>query len=355
MGFESFNQPTRAETSKDLSDEKTVQEFSWGNSPDSNDGLGIESKNDSEVSFDDPETVENYNIKKEAILGHIAELDAELQSVTEEPGEHIDEVYMNELFEQRDFLQQEKVRVSANYPGDWTTLLHNRMLDPLTKDKFVAQRTESMVVMKSGSPSPLDRPYEHQQHYQEQIDDYDNRVNGIFSVTQTGQATDFKRKPHHLGEGNIDQPGTVFLDAADKAGIPLSVRQKNIIEAHEKGHGLRDFQSPLDKTEVRAIIDDEALDELLQSYREAEASGERSGRFRSTYLEKPEEIIERMAQFKNYFGMTADEQFTQKHLEHIRKHYVADTGLDNGVSDFLICITLKTAPAFLQVINKYPI
>jgi hypothetical protein len=33
-----------------------------------------------------------------------------------------------------------------------------------------------------------------------------------------------------------------------------------------------------------------------------------------------------MSQVKNYFGMSGFEEFTQEHLDYVRKNYVQDTG-----------------------------
>lgn len=262
---------------------------------------------------------------------------------------------MNELLNNRERLQQEILTASANYPGDWTLLFRDRMLDPTTKERFIAQRTEAMSGMLSGQPGTFERrPREYQSHYQAQIDNYDTRVEEIFNRTNIGTAAEYGKSPRNLGQSGIDQPGTIFTDA-EFQGKPLSSRQLNIVEAHEKGHGFRDYTSQLDSAEIKSVIDGEALFELTSEHRLKESRGEKEGRFRSIYVERPDEIIERMAQFKNYFGMRANDTFEKKHLDHIRNHYISDTGLDNGITDLLRCVTPKTEAAFLKVINKYPI
>jgi len=251
--------------------------------------------------------------------------------------------------------EDELISSSANYQGDWTLLLRERMLDPVTKERFIKQRDEAMPAMLTGkSNGLLDRSEEFKQHYQDQIDHYEDRVNHIFSMTGMGLAGRYAQSPISLGEGDIDKPGIVFSDAIKGDGMPLTAHQKNIVESHEKGHGLRDFHSLLDKTEIRSVVDFKELDELTKERRIAEG-GFRTQRFVPGYLSKPDEIIERMSQFKNYFGMKASDIFTKKHLDYVRQHYVADIGLDNGVNDLLRCVTPSTEEAFLYVINKYPI
>ena len=268
------------------------------------------------------------------------------------------EAQIQELFDRRQGLQEQLLAGSANYPGDWTELLLARMRDPISKQKFIEQRREALPGLKEGA-APTEYQggkYEkgYQSHYQSQVDGYDQRLEHIFASTAIGKASEFGKAPRNLGQNSINNPGVIFTDATH-GGAPLTSRQMNIVEAHEKGHGLRDFTSPIDRQELRAVIDPELLNKLTEEYQELERTGQKEGRFRGSYVEHPDEIIERMAQFKNYFGMGATDTFTQKHLEYVKAHYVTDTGLDNGVTDLLSCITPKTEAAFLKIINKYPI
>jgi len=57
------------------------------------------------------------------------------------------------------------------------------------------------------------------------------------------------------------------------------------------------------------------------------------------YLTMPDEIIERMSQLRNYFGLSAKDVFTPEHLEYARAHYVSDTGLDNQMSLLMNVVT----------------
>ncbi len=108
----------------------------------------------------------------------------------------------------------------------------------------------------------------------------------------------------------------------------------SMIEAHEKGHTLRTLHRS------------EYLDSLFSA-----AFTFPPG---SMYLdtEKPDELIERMAQLKNYFGIKDDEKFTPQHLEHARKHYIEDLGFDNNMSEFFNAITQEKEFAFLKLMNS---
>jgi len=365
MRFESFN--TKPKNSSEVSPEDA--------------GQSIESENHENIFYGDtagdisPETtadasyeqeteqpinkearLEAYHSRNEAIDSNIEDIEHQLVSLhnQEQTTPPLDQSALEELLNRRDELLQEKVQDSANFPGDWTGLLQNRMLDPVTKERFITQKTAAMASMQPGAPNLDDvgNKYgkRYASHYQSQIDNYDKRVADVF--TSTTIEIDSSNK-HNLGHGNIDAPGTVYLNAESRKSGPLTIRQKNIIEAHEKGHGLRDYQSLFEKSEIQSVIDGEVLAALTSERSSAETNGDE--RFRPRYVTTPEEIIERMAQFKNYFGMSATDRFTKDHLNHIRAHYISDTELDNGVSDLLRCVTQKTESAFLSIINKYPI
>ena len=300
----------------------------------------------------DPETAAaEYWLKNNELTIQLQNLMVEIQDLQQQPSPSPEALRRLAALEaEQSNLQQEQISAAANYSGDWTLLLQERLRDPLTKQKFITQRMKALPTLKDGEPSQFDKPETFKSHYQQQIDHYDENVAQAFLYTNTGPAASFGAIPSQLGTHSAatESQGAVFSDAI-KDERPLTLRQKNIIEAHEKGHGLRDFRSPIDRAEIKSVIDTTVLQSLLA---EKQAKGQR---MKHEYLDHPDEIIERMAQFKNYFGMNAQETFTSAHLAYIREHYVADTNLDNNVTDFLRCVTKETEPAFLKIINSYPI
>ncbi|MES2225230.1 MAG: hypothetical protein V4480_00280 [Patescibacteria group bacterium] len=251
--------------------------------------------------------------------------------------------------DQLETAETELIAAEANYPGHWTLLLEDRLRDPETKRKFVQVRTEALPSLRQGEPGQFDKEKQFQSHYEAQIADYDKNIDSVFNTTNIGNASEFGRPPLHAGMGNIGEPGTVFLDAETREGVPLTTRQKMIIEAHEKGHGMRDFQGS-DADEIRSTLDFNVLAE-----RESLTTAENPQNRFVNYLRDASEIVERMAQLKNYFGFKGDEEFTRLHLEFAKKHYIQDTGLDNTMSHFFAAITPETENQFLAVMNKYPI
>ncbi len=246
-------------------------------------------------------------------------------------------------------LESQLIEAEANYPGNWTELLQRRMNNPAIQEQFRRTRQETLPSLKEDVPGALDKVNKFQSHYEEQMDSLQDNIDSVFNVTEIGNAADFHKEPTHLGTGNFGKPGAVFLDATHRDGRPLTPRQKMIIEAHEKGHGLRDFQGS-DANEIRGSLDFSVLDEQERVATEKDPKD----RFRN-YLAKPEEIVERMSQFKNYFGFEGEESFTDKHLAYAREHYVPDTGLDNRMSEFLSGVTPATEQAFMRVVNKYAV
>ncbi len=136
-------------------------------------------------------------------------------------------------------------------------------------------------------------------------------------------------------------------------------KKMSAVEAHEKGHkvrrygGLREYFAPgfnFDLiTYTKADSDRAQLFDPLAV--EAEADGKISGGLQA-YMSSPNEIAERMAQLKNYFGFKGAEEFTANHLKYAREHYIEDTGLDTLMTQFFQAITPETEKEFLRLINS---
>ncbi len=245
-------------------------------------------------------------------------------------------------------LQKEKVATSSNYPGDWTSLLQERITNPVNKERILEMKTAARGTMIPGRNRNGGNPEDFQSHYDYQLRHHDRIVNNVFAETKIS----FDPLTYDLngnGHGAILNPGLVHMDAKDSlTGKLLSNRQKNIIEAHEKGHGLRDFTSPLEKADFIGLLDTDAIiakHDLVASKVPTEKLVE--------YLLQPVEIAERMAQLKNYFGFRGNEVLTSEHLEYAREHYVADTGYDNSMIAFFNGVTEAKENDFLRVANKY--
>lgn len=177
----------------------------------------------------------------------------------------------------------------------------------------------------------------------------------------------FDERPPSFDNTGIDRIG-IFWKMPD--GTKPTLKQKTIMLAHEKGHAVRQFpgteqyyseifKKALDTSRVTYTQEDYEQDvNQLRRVQEGEGhtpddeyySFENVELKIRDYLARPEEIVERMAQLKNYFGFKGDEEFTQEHLDYARARYVKDTGMDNHMRHFFESIT--NDQEFLRLINS---
>ena len=145
------------------------------------------------------------------------------------------------------------------------------------------------------------------------------------------------------------------------SGKKPTSKQMSIIEAHEKGHSIRQyaalhdyFSKGFDPSKIEYTNKDFEMDVLIRrnSEHDKNASMEEMKADMVEYLFSGPEIAERMSQLKNYFGMNGSEQFTKEHLDYARTQYVADTGMDNRMTHFFQAITPETEATFLELINS---
>jgi hypothetical protein len=165
--------------------------------------------------------------------------------------------------------------------------------------------------------------------YQKMIDEYLLNIQKVFSSTKYATSQNTYHEPRNLGiSTGYGDEGLVLKDAVwDEK--KLTPREKTIIEAHEKLHGL--FMN-LTLAEKRYILSPFDLQKIS-----------------SKHKSKADEVLARMSQLKNYFGFTGGEKFTVQHLIYAAQHYVKDTGMDNNISNLFDSI--ENIDTFLNVIN----
>lgn len=231
-----------------------------------------------------------------------------------------------------------EVEKSANYKGNWTELLYERVKNPHTKERFMASKVnfptteyrtkKDLETGEKESDIPRDE-------FNQTILNYDKNIETVF--THTGYETTQSHlehggsfhEPGDLGvsQGYGDQ-GTVFTNA-EYDGRSLKDREKTIIEAHEKAHGL--FMN-LTKEEERNILSAFDLQRLQHKHKA-----------------KADEILARMSQLKNYFGFKGGELFTKVHLGYAKEHYVTDIGMNNSIGSMFNAI--RDEDRFIELMN----
>lgn len=232
-------------------------------------------------------------------------------------------------------LSDDHLRERANFQGNWGELLRARLEHPIGYVKFAMRKLAHLESLRVGEPARfLDKKTDFQSYSVQQIREYDDVLQRVFSLTEvvSGGTTDAKK----LGVGGYDKQPKVYTDA-HKNDVTLTKRQRGIIEAHEAGHGVRQFLGS-DGEEVRSLVDQNLLPSNLKGY-----------------LGNAEEIAERMAQLKNYFGMSATDDFSRQHLEYARKNYVKDVGLDNDMTAFMDAIPEDRTEKFIELMNELPL
>ncbi len=255
-----------------------------------------------------------------------------------EPPEIIQEFGMND--EREKHLNQ--IAPHRNYQGDWTELFYRRLSNPKTKERFIEskehnQTTETRTSLHYRNPLggiSLDRAKDVPiDHYVESQTNYDNNREKIFNSTEYRHSSDFAKKPNNAGLSHgYGHPGIVFKDAfAGELKTKYTDRHKNIIEAHEKAHGIFDR---LTNAEQKSILEPFNREKIGYGF-----------------SKQADEILARMSQLKNYFGFLGSEEFTLQHLAYARQNYIKDTGLDNNMSDFFGAIT--DDDKFVEIMNTF--
>ncbi len=160
---------------------------------------------------------------------------------------------------------------------------------------------------------------------------YEDFIDSIHNQTAFGEAKYFNKSPQNLGSGSFRQYGNVFTDA------PLNTQGKAIIEAHEKNHGV--FAGTLREDVVKDLKSAFNSSRPIKGYKDTHQA---------------DEILARMAQFKNALGFSDNQVFTKGHLDLIRKNYPKEF-VDNGITDMLEKIPKNSnyEKKFIQNMNKY--
>jgi len=244
----------------------------------------------------------------------------------------------------------------ANYNGDWTSLLYERLKNPKIKEKFLSfkekyptaeERVSKEFEKKNEDGLTLEKPTDLPKDlYEKTIADYDENLEKVFRSTRYhySEGTNFdgskveEVNTHAPKNGGVSygygDEGSVFVDAKTKDGVPYSPKEKNIIEAHEKAHGVFGNLTKEEKKHIWNVFE--------------------HAKIGYGYSKNPEEILIRLTQIKNYFGFKGDEEMTLNRLRYAKAHYIEDVGLDNNMSQFFEAITPEKEQAVVDLMNQYP-
>jgi len=274
------------------------------------------------------------------------------------------------------------IEQQANFGGNWTEVLFDRMHDPMIRKQLVDlvfeenqqlakyYSTESfefdcdlgngdkLLRDKDGRPVFESEIKNFKPQTREEVEkSFDERLENVMKVTPIDLSPNSSPSESHIPVKYKD-PMT---------GKNLDDRQMSMVVAHEKGHTLRPYIGSFYDKHFAGGFDESKIafsDADIETIKSMKKSGVEEGNKREEmtdeeiieetthYLTSVHEIAERMAQLKNYFGMKGSEEFTHEHLEYARKHYIEDVGVYNFMEQFFQAITPETEPEFLKLINS---
>jgi hypothetical protein len=260
--------------------------------------------------------------------------------------------------------------LKPNFQGDHTLLLLERLSNPGIKRRLIDNLHEDQATRSY--PERIFRPDKdgnlvevplHEwrpmiKSRAEVASELEGRIKNVFSVTDIGHEDKGANFGSVKSEGD---PGTIWLFSINpETREKYTTRQLNMAEAHEKGHGIRLYEKRSDFAEKllsgfdfsKIKFSPSEIDFLRSTMEDDDLSNEDIKDGTMSYHTQPSEIIERMAQLKNYFGMRGVEEFTKEHLDYSRKHYISDVGFPElQIKPFFEAITPKTEKMFLELMN----
>ncbi len=234
--------------------------------------------------------------------------------------------------------QRKTVEQQANYEENHSLLLFERLTNPIILDRLVNNLYEDISTIDYSKFSYYDlmsfREAGDYLAYGEEWVKKDIRKKILSRIEQVKKSTEIHYTPKgYLDSSGETAPGKVgIICGQNPSGLYESALTKNIAEAHEKGHVIRHFHdTSFFSQKIRFVFDFNLINISQEEYQQAierihqDISFDEYIDFLRDYMERTDEIIERMSQVKNYFGMSGTEEFTQEHLNYAREYYVQDT------------------------------
>lgn len=244
------------------------------------------------------------------------------------------------------------------YEGNESLVLVSRFKDPVIKSQVIATLHKVYEIRAASGKEintvPIDENGEEVSHpaivpsmeeIAKQYDEHVSEIEKITNITFTGK-----------------EPESNTMDSAwEFPGIgKLSTKQLSIVEAHEKGHFVRNYSGEI-QDELFFQYFSKGFDPKAVSI-DAKTLRQKFGKLKDFNDEKveyiilgkifsPNELAERMSQMKNYFGMSGSQKFTKQHLQYARENYIKDTGLDNWMTEMFQAITPEKEDGFIELIN----
>lgn len=233
---------------------------------------------------------------------------------------------------------EKQLEKSANYEGNHFLLLIERLNNPEIFERLVNDMYEDQTTVdysKSDYVNPDYLAYLNQGEEKIKSDIKKELMQAFESTSHSTGIIFSERGWLNSGKGS-EGTGHVGISLTEGSLFKETEHLKNIAEAHEKGHVIRNYDTDSDFTKKLQSVfnfnlfnpNKEDLEFIKSSLTgEEDFSDEKLTELIKEYFNFPWEIIERMSQIKNYFGMSGTEEFTQEHLDYVRENYIKDTGM----------------------------
>ncbi len=265
---------------------------------------------------------------------------------------------------------KEKVKQTANYEGNQSLLLFERLRSPIIHKQLVTHFENAyQAYEKEGNADTRWKKDDKGAYIYE--NDGSHSMENVLSMAPT-----YEEIVNKIEKTLKEEEHSTVIDYANKApdtscmhlgwtdsrvGNKPTQKGWSAMEAHEKGHGIRLYGGKAVRKYFSDLfkesLDLNALDYTEETFEKEKTLYDNGTTYKDAveiareYFGDPKEIAERMSQLKNYFGMKGAEEFTKLHLEYSRKHYIDDV-MDNGMTEFFNAITPEKEEYFLKLINS---
>lgn len=251
---------------------------------------------------------------------------------------------------------------------NYTIVFHERLNNPEIQDQLVSTLKkhretmgEYLKIRKEDENGHL--VLKNEQELKDYTDEDSIKKELIDKINTVFASTEINFKENGGSYGGEGKVGSVAIFSRNSDNNEYhTAKQLSMIEAHEKGHGIRSFKAPSKEflNEIKSCFDTTQVMNDLDTVRlwkvaagETVLSDEEAAYQLVNYIFTPVEVMERMSQLKNYFGMKGSEKFTKEHLKYVKEHYINDVGMVAQIKPFLDAITPETEDNFLKVINSF--
>lgn len=255
------------------------------------------------------------------------------------------------------------IEKTANYEGNDSLLLYERIKNKEIREKIIDMFCEYQDsiepperLFKNGKEISVSEWKKELKSREEIGKELDEKINRVFLSTDIDYSLGIKS--HTDGDNEV---GLIFNNGINPdTNRKWSQKQLSISESHEKGHCIRNFYTPGKsfKEKILSGFDFSNIEIPNKIIEQAKLKNkdipeELIKENFIFYWSRPTEIIERMSQLKNYFGMKGTEKFTKEHLDYAKLHYSKDTGLgEYSMKTFFDAITPEKEKNFLGLMNS---